>query len=82
VPTPTPTIISTLRTILTAHNAIEEGPEGVYETCEQLVKIEADTLLAQLRAAPEVPMAHHADGPRVIDAIRRALARVGYDIRS
>jgi hypothetical protein len=35
-----------------------------------------------LRAAPEVPVAHHADGPRVIDAIRRALARAGYDVRS
>jgi hypothetical protein len=81
VPTLTPAIISTLRTILTAHNATEEGPEGVYETCEQLVKTEADTLLAQLRAAPEVPVAQHVDGPRVIDAIRRALARAGYDIR-
>jgi hypothetical protein len=82
VPTPTPAIIATLGTILAAHNAIEEGPEGVYETCEQLVGVEADTLLAQLHAAPEVPVAHHADGPRVIDAIRRALARAGYDIRS
>jgi hypothetical protein len=82
VPTPTPAIIATLRTILAAHNAVEEGPEGVYETCEQLVGVEADTLLAQLHAAPEVPVAHHADGPRVIDAIRRALARAGYDIRS
>lgn len=82
VQTPTPAIISTLRTILTAHNATEESPEGVYETCEHLVKTEADTLLAQLRAAPEVPVAQHADGPRVIDAMRRALARAGYDIRN
>jgi hemerythrin HHE cation binding domain-containing protein len=82
VPMPTPAIISTLRTILTAHNATEESPEGVYETCEHLVKTEADTLLAQLRAAPEVPVAQHADGPRVVEAMRRALARAGYDIRS
>jgi hypothetical protein len=82
VPTPTPAIIATLRTILAAHNAIEEGPEGVYETCEYLAGAEADTLLAQLRAAPEVPVAQHTDGPRVIDAIRHALARAGYDIRS
>jgi hypothetical protein len=82
VPTPTPAIIATLRTILAAHNVIEEGPEGVYQTCEQLVGAEADTLLTQLRATPEVPMAQHVDGPRVIDALRRALARAGYEIRS
>lgn len=82
VPTPMPAIIATFRTILAAHNAIEEGSEGVYETCEQLVGAEADTLLAQLHATPEVPVAHHANGPKVIDAIRRALARAGYDIRS
>ena len=81
VPTPTPVIIATLRTILAVHNAIEEGPEGVYARCEQLVGAEADTLFAQLRAAPEVPVAQHADGPRVSDAICRALTRAGYDIR-
>lgn len=81
VPTPTPAIIATLRAVLTAHNAIEEGPDGVYTTCEQLVGAEADTLLAQLRAAAEVPVAQHADGPRVTDAVHRALARAGYDIK-
>jgi hypothetical protein len=82
VPTPTPALIATLRTILAAHNAIEEGPEGVYETCEHLVGVEVDTLLAQLRTAPEVSVAQHVDGPRVIDAIRHALTRAGYEIRS
>jgi len=81
VPTPTPAIIITLRTILAAHNAIEEGPDGVYAACEQLVGAQADTLLTQLRATPEVPVAQHVDGPRVVEAIRRALARAGYDIR-
>jgi hypothetical protein len=46
---------------------------------EQLVGREAETLLAQLRAAPEVPVAPHSDGPRVLPATRRALARAGYD---
>jgi hypothetical protein len=78
VPTPTTAIIATLRTILAAHNAIEEGSEGIYATCEQLVGAEADSLLAQLYAAPEVPVAQHADGPRVIETMRRALARAGY----
>jgi hypothetical protein len=79
VPTPTSAIIAALRAILAAHNPLEERPGGVYEVCEQLVGVEAEALLAQLRAAPEVPVAPHADGPRVFPAIRRALARAGYD---
>jgi len=80
VPTPTPAIIAALRTILAAHNVVEEGPGGVYEVCEQLVGPKAEALLAQLRAAPEVPVAPHSDGPRVISATRRALARAGYNL--
>lgn len=37
---------------------------------------EADALLAQLLAAPEVPVAPYADGPQVMSVVRRALARV------
>lgn len=80
VPTPTPTIITALRAILTAHNIIEEEPGGVYEVCEQLAGPEAEALLAQLRAAPEVSASLYSDGPRVLDATRRALARAGYDL--
>ena len=80
VPTPTPAIIAALRTILVAHNALEEGPGGVYERCEQLAGAEVDGLLAQLHAAPEVPVAPYADGPQVMSVVRRALARAGYDI--
>jgi hypothetical protein len=79
VPTPTPTIIAALRAILATHNVVEEGPGGVYECCEQLASAEAAALLAQLRAAPEVPVAPHSDGPNVMDIVRRALVRAGYD---
>jgi hypothetical protein len=80
VPTPTPAIIAAIRTVLAAHNALEEGPGGVYEHCEHLAGAEADVLLAQLRAAPEVPVAPYADGPQVMSVVRRALARAGYTI--
>jgi hypothetical protein len=79
VPTPTPAIIAALRAILGAHNVVEEGPGGVYECCEQLAGAEADALLAQLQAAPAVPVAPHSDGPQVMDVVRRALVRAGYD---
>jgi len=80
VPTPTPAIIAAIRTVLTAHNPLEEGPGGVYERCEHLAGAEADALLAQLQAAPEVPVAPYADGPQVMRVVRRTLARAGYDI--
>jgi hypothetical protein len=80
VPTPTPAIIAALRTVLTAHNPLEEGPGGVYERCEHLAGAEADALLAQLHAAFEVPVAPYSDGPQVMRVVRRALERAGYDI--
>jgi hypothetical protein len=80
VPTPTPAIVAALRTILADHNRLEEGPEGVYTTCERLVGDGAGALLAALRAAPEVPVAAHVDGPHVMAAARRALARAGYEL--
>jgi hypothetical protein len=76
---PTPTIIAALRAILGAHNALEEGPGGLYECCERLVGAEAEALPAELHAAPEVPVAPHADGPQVMDVVRRTLTRAGYD---
>ena len=51
VPTPTPAIIATIRRILTPHNALEEEPGGVYNTCEALAGPQAEELLARLRAA-------------------------------
>ncbi|HVN83209.1 MAG TPA: hemerythrin domain-containing protein [Candidatus Binatia bacterium] len=79
VPTPTLQIVGTIRTILTAHNAVEEGPGGVYCECERLVGNDLDALLAGLRAAPEVPVHPHVDGELVVNATRRAVARAGYD---
>jgi hypothetical protein len=79
VPTPTPQIVAAIRAILAGHNALEEGPSGVYDVCEQLAGAEADALLASLRAAPDVPVNPHVDSPLVFNATRRALARAGYD---
>jgi len=79
VPTPTPQIVAAVRTILEEHNALEEGPGGVYELCEALSGSEANTLLASLRASPDVPVNAHVDSPLVRNATRRAVARAGYD---
>ena len=80
VPSPTPTVVAALRTILAAHNEIEEGPGGLYEVCDELAGVEAAAVVASLRAAPEVAVAQHVDSPLVEAATRRALARAGYNL--
>lgn len=79
VPSPTHTIVAALRAILRNHNRIEEGPGGLYETCDRLLASNVDAILAQLRAQPEVAVRPHLDSPEVMEATRRALARASYD---
>jgi len=79
VPSPTVRIIAVLRVVLAAHNPIEEGPGGLYEACERLAAAETESLLAQLGAAPAVPVSAHVDGEKVLQAICRALTRAGFE---
>jgi hypothetical protein len=78
VPMPTPTIVRAIRCILAGHNLLEEGPGGLYETCEHLLGSDGTAVLARLRAAPEVHPAEHNEDPLVLAATRRALERAGY----
>ncbi len=78
VPTPTLAIIRAIRSIIEGHNRLEEGPGGVYAMCEQLAGAEVESLLAQLKAAPDVPANLYNDNPKVLIATRRALVRAGY----
>jgi hypothetical protein len=74
VPTPTAAILRTLHTVLGEHDALEEGPTGVYLACEQLMGADADAMVHRLHAAPEVPVAKHFDGPQVEEHLARLLA--------
>lgn len=78
MPTPTRSIIEVIRTILEVHNALEEGPEGVYEQCEQVAGIAKEELLPRLQAVPLVSVANYSDSPAVFATIRRVLMRAGY----
>jgi hypothetical protein len=80
VPTPTPAVVSAIRTILDAHNPLEEGPGGVYEQCEQLLAAEAGEIRKRLESAPAVKVLPHVDNAFVMEAARRALQRAGYDL--
>lgn len=79
VPPQAPEITACIKTILSGHNPLEEGKDGLYETCERLAGYEYDSLLEKLRAYPRPLLKPHAPGSGVLEATRRALARAGYD---
>lgn len=79
VPTPTPAIVGAIRGVLACHNAIEEGPQGLYARCDALAGAEAQRLVSRLRESPAVPVRPYNDDPRVTMAVCRALRRAGYD---
>ena len=78
VPSPTPAIIATLQAILNGHDAVEEGPDGVYATCDRLLGERAAALVARKETYPEPPISPHNDDPTVMPAVVRALDRAGY----
>src|SRR5680860_1031852 len=82
MPTPTRVIIEFIRTILDAHNALEEGSEGVYAQCEQVAGVEIEDLLRRLQAVAPVSVAAYSDSPAVFATIRRVLMRAGYPTES
>jgi hypothetical protein len=77
VPTPTRAIIASIRTILEAHNQIEEQVEGLYEACDQLAASDAADIVRRLRAVPEVPVAQHCDEQHVHEHIARVIQARG-----
>ena len=80
VPTPTASILAKIQAILNDHNAVEEGPDGVYKVCESLLADEAESLVSEMRNLPDVKLAPHVDGPQVWESTRRALERAGYHL--
>lgn len=79
VPTPTAVIIDVLRAILEKHNPLEEDPAGLYATCDQLLDGQTDALMERLRAYPLVPVSPNNDGARVMESVRRAVERAGFN---
>ena len=81
VPTPTPSIINAIKTILDRHNPIEEGPGGAYEECERLIGSDVDQVLLRLQKTPPVRVAPYADSPIAFESLRNALQKAGYDYK-
>jgi len=77
VPTPTPAGVARLRALLTVHDEMEEGPQGVYAECDDLLAADAAALVERFRDFPTVRTAPHNDGPEVERHIAQCLARAG-----
>ena len=77
VPTPTAEGVRRLRALLSLHDAVEEGPQGVYDDCDGWLALEASSVLEQLRAFPDVRTAPHSDGPFVEQHIVERLTMAG-----
>ncbi len=74
VPTPLASTAGEIRKILVPHNELEEGPGGLYETCDALLPAaEKEALLTRMRAYPPVRVARYHDGPRVCRTAEEAL---------
>ncbi|MDR4494121.1 MAG: hemerythrin domain-containing protein [Nitrospirales bacterium] len=82
MPTPTLSLIKFIGTILDGHNALEEGPEGVYEQCEQVAEGARENILQRLQAVPPVMVADFSDSLTVVATIRRIWMRAGYSTES
>lgn len=78
VPPPTKTVVSTIQTILTAHNKLEEKVEGLYELSEEAIGKNNDKLLSMMHAAAQIPVLPHNPDSKVLEATRRAVERAGY----
>jgi Hemerythrin HHE cation binding domain len=79
VPPPSPPILAAIRAILADHDRLEESPGGLYDTSERLMGKKADDLLAGARRAPEVSVIPYRSDRNVLETIRRAMAKAGYD---
>lgn len=74
LPSPTREDVETIRSILLAHNPLEEGPGGLYAACDAWGGETVDALVARMDAIPAVKVAPYRDDPQVRRHVARLLA--------
>ncbi|HSV08000.1 MAG TPA: hypothetical protein VLI07_15920 [Candidatus Binatus sp.] len=82
LPPPTLVILTAIRAILVAHGVREARAGGLYQICEALPGPQAQAILARLSEMPDPAAPRHVSGRKVMDTVRRALTRAGYDLRN
>jgi hypothetical protein len=80
-PTPTLSIMLTIRSILEVHNELEEREGGLYKLLEDMAGPEMEQILAQLKSAPPVAVLPNNDKPEVLNAAKKAVARAGHEFK-
>jgi len=78
--TPTASIVDAIRAILSRHNVLEEGPEGIYHKFEDTPGIDAAGILTRLKAAPLVALNPHVDNATALESMHAAVRRAGYSL--
>ncbi len=79
VPSPDERIRRVFLAIMHDHNDAEEATGGIYSECDILAGGIISDLRRAMEAYPQVPVMPHSSAPYVYDALRRAVARAGYD---
>jgi len=74
VPTPDHALLRELASLLSDHDAIEEGGDGVYAECDALLADEREEVLEAIRNYPAPRLNPHYDGPNTYRTAREALA--------
>lgn len=74
VPTPDRALAEEIVSIMRPHEAIEEGPEGLFALCDRVAGSEIGALIERVERAPEVPCARHFDGHGTVRTAAAALA--------
>lgn len=80
-PTPTPSIMLTIQSILAVHNELEEQKDGLYTLLDDMAGLELEQLLVQLKSAPPVAVLPNNDKPEVLNAAKNAVARAGHEFK-
>lgn len=74
VSTPDRALIDEIRGLLAEHDKREEGAEGVYASCEEILGADAEELGERAETYPEVRMMPFYDGEGVMRTAKEALA--------
>lgn len=77
VPTPTLAIIDRLRKVMALHDAIEEGPKGLYALFDGIAGADAAEICTRMTKVPPVSLSPYRDGPKQFEAIERSLQAAG-----
>jgi len=73
VPPPTAVEIDQIRSVLAAHNPLEENSGGLYDLVDQLSADAAAALTGAIEAFPVIPTAPHSDTPLLRTTIAQLL---------